>query len=102
MATLKVHHQGWLSLPERFCRQLGIGSGGTIAAELVDGTIVLRPAKRLGKGVTGAAATAAAQAVPAPSVLAAQLQDTEQPAAAADAPPGPKRRGRPPKGPARS
>jgi antitoxin component of MazEF toxin-antitoxin module len=94
MATLKVHHQGWLALPERFCRQLGIDSGGTVEAELVDGTVVLRPAKRLAKAATGATATAAAAAVPAPSALAAQVQDTEQPAAA---PPAPKRRGRPPK-----
>lgn len=95
MTTLKVHHQGWLALPERFCRQLGIGSGSAVEAELVDGTIVLRPAERPAKAATGASAAAAA--VPAPSVLAAQAQDTEQPAAPADTPPAPKRRGRPPK-----
>ena len=94
MTTLKVHHQGWLALPERFRRQLGIESGSIIEAELVDGTVVLRPAGRPAKAATGAAATAAAGAIPVPSVLAAQPQDSEQPA---DAPPAPKRRGRPAK-----
>jgi antitoxin component of MazEF toxin-antitoxin module len=97
MATLKVHHQGWLSLPERFRQKLGVTSGGEIEAELVDGTIVLRPSKGSAKAVQEGVATEAAQAMPAPSVLAAQVEDAEQPATTPDTPPAPKRRGRPPK-----
>jgi len=94
MTTLKVHHQGWLALPERFCQKLGVEHGGQLEAELVDSTVVLRSAKQTTKGVRATTTAEATGAIPAPSVLAAQAQDTGQPA---DAPPAPKRRGRPPK-----
>src|SRR3954452_7475615 len=91
MPRLKVHHQGWVALPERFCQKLGVESGGEIEAELVDGTVVLRSAKRSTKAVGTTTTAEAAEAMPTPSVLAVQVQDTGQPATA------PKRRGRPPK-----
>jgi hypothetical protein len=97
MTKLKVHHQGWLALPERFCQKLGVESGGELEAELVEGTIVLRLGKGSAKAVQEGAAPDAAEAMPAPSILAAQMQDAEQPATAPEAPPPPKRRGRPPK-----
>src|SRR3954454_19305753 len=93
----QLHFDGWVALPENFRRKLGLERGDDLEAELVDGTIVLRPAKGSAKVVQEGIAPDAAEAMPAPSILAAQVPDTEQPAATPDTPPAPKRRGRPPK-----
>jgi bifunctional DNA-binding transcriptional regulator/antitoxin component of YhaV-PrlF toxin-antitoxin module len=97
MATLRIHYEGWVALPESFRRKLGLERGDDLEAELVEGTIVLRPAKGSAKAVQEGIAPDAAEAMPAPSILAAQVPDTEQPVATPEAPPAPKRRGRPPK-----
>ena len=60
MARLKLHHQGWLSLPESFCKRLGLESGGDLEAELVEGTIVLRPSKGSAKAAQEGVAPEAA------------------------------------------
>ena len=44
MATLKLHYDGWLVLPTGLRQKLGLKSGDRIDAELVDGSLVLRPA----------------------------------------------------------
>ena len=72
MPRLKLHFDGWLSLPAHFRRQLGLDPGDEIEAELVDGAIVLRPAKRLTKAAEATTTAEAAEAMPAPSVLAAR------------------------------
>jgi AbrB family looped-hinge helix DNA binding protein len=46
MATLKLHHEGWLALPTSLRRKLGLKSGDPLEVELVRGTIVLRRAGR--------------------------------------------------------
>jgi bifunctional DNA-binding transcriptional regulator/antitoxin component of YhaV-PrlF toxin-antitoxin module len=46
MPTLKVHYDGWLSLPAGLRQKLGVGSGDRLEADLVDGAIVLRPAAK--------------------------------------------------------
>jgi AbrB family looped-hinge helix DNA binding protein len=46
MATLKVHYEGWVSLPSALRQKLGLGSGDRLEAGLVDGAIVLRPAAK--------------------------------------------------------
>jgi AbrB family looped-hinge helix DNA binding protein len=46
MTTLKLHYQGWLALPTGLRHKLGLKSGDQLEAELVRGTIVLRPAGR--------------------------------------------------------
>ncbi len=46
MATLKLHYEGWLALPTGLRQKLGLKSGDQLEAELVRGTIVLRPAGR--------------------------------------------------------
>ena len=46
MTTLKLHYQGWLALPAGLRQKLGLKSGDQLEAELVRGTIVLRPAVR--------------------------------------------------------
>jgi bifunctional DNA-binding transcriptional regulator/antitoxin component of YhaV-PrlF toxin-antitoxin module len=46
MATLKLHYEGWLALPTGLRHKLGLKSGDQLEAELVRGTIVLRPAGR--------------------------------------------------------
>jgi bifunctional DNA-binding transcriptional regulator/antitoxin component of YhaV-PrlF toxin-antitoxin module len=97
MPRLKLHFDGWLSLPAPFRQQLGLDAGDEIEAELVDGTIVLRPGKGSAEAVQGGIVPDAAAAIPAPSVLAAQVREPEQPVATPEAPPAPKRRGRPPK-----
>jgi bifunctional DNA-binding transcriptional regulator/antitoxin component of YhaV-PrlF toxin-antitoxin module len=88
MPRLKLHFDGWLSLPAHFREQLGLHAGDEVGAELVEGTIVLRPGKGSAKAVQEGMAPDAAEAMPAPSILAAQVPE---------APPAPKRRGRPPK-----
>jgi hypothetical protein len=50
MTILKLYYGGWLALPAALCRTLGVGTGDRLEAELVDGTIRLRPAARI-KGV---------------------------------------------------
>src|SRR3954468_22873609 len=97
MATLRIHYEGWVALPESFRRKLGLERGDALEAELVEGTIVLRPSKGSAKAVQERRAPDAAEAMPAPSILAVQVQDAEQPATMPEAPPAPKRRGRPPK-----
>src|SRR3954469_11077572 len=97
MATLRVHYDGWVALPESFRRKLGLERGDDLEAELVEGTIVLRPSKGSAKAAQEGAAPDAAAATPAPSILAAPVRDAERPATAPEAPPAPKRRGRPPK-----
>ena len=49
MATLKLHYDGWLTLPADLRHLLDLKTGDRLQAELVDGTIVLRPtpAKRV-------------------------------------------------------
>ena len=44
MPTLKLHYEGWVSLPAVLRQQLGLNSGDRLEVDLVDGTIVLRPA----------------------------------------------------------
>ncbi len=46
MATLKLHYEGWVSLPSALRQKLGLGSGDRLEADLVDGAIVLRPAAK--------------------------------------------------------
>jgi AbrB family looped-hinge helix DNA binding protein len=44
MTTLKLHYDGWLALPAGLRHKLGLKSGDRLEAELVGGTVVLRPA----------------------------------------------------------
>ena len=44
MPTLKLHYEGWVSLPAVLRQQLSLNSGDRLDVDLVDGTIVLRPA----------------------------------------------------------
>ena len=44
MPTLKLHYEGWVSLPAALRQQLGLNSGDRLQADLVSGAIVLRPA----------------------------------------------------------
>ncbi len=42
MTTLKLHFDGWLSLPAHFRQQLALHAGDDLEAELSDDRIVLR------------------------------------------------------------
>jgi bifunctional DNA-binding transcriptional regulator/antitoxin component of YhaV-PrlF toxin-antitoxin module len=44
VTTLKLHYDGWPALPAAFRQKLGLSKGTALEAELVGGTIVLRPA----------------------------------------------------------
>jgi AbrB family looped-hinge helix DNA binding protein len=44
MTTVKLHYDGWLTLPAGLRQKLGLKSGDRLEAELVGGTVVLRPA----------------------------------------------------------
>ena len=46
MPTVKLHYEGWVSLPSDLRRKLGLNSGDRLEADLVNGTIVLRPATK--------------------------------------------------------
>jgi antitoxin component of MazEF toxin-antitoxin module len=46
MTTLKLHYDGWLSLPTSLRQKLSLSSGDRVEANLVDGAIVLRPATK--------------------------------------------------------
>jgi bifunctional DNA-binding transcriptional regulator/antitoxin component of YhaV-PrlF toxin-antitoxin module len=47
VTILKLHYEGWLALPATFRQKLGLSKDAVLEAELVGGTIVLRPAARL-------------------------------------------------------
>ena len=74
MATLKLHYDGWLTLPADLRDLLDLKTGDRLQAELVDGTIVLRPtpAKRVPAQpepvaeMPGGVAAAAADSMAAP------------------------------------
>jgi AbrB family looped-hinge helix DNA binding protein len=81
MTTLKLHYQGWLALPTGLRHKLGLKSGDQLEAELVRGTIVLRPAGRpISPGLPDepeaeperAAAAPAGKVKPRPAAPAAQ------------------------------
>src|SRR3954465_7995435 len=97
MPRLKLHFDGWLSLPAHFREQLGLHAGAEIEAELVEGPIALRPSRGSAKPVTQGVAREAAETVPAPPAMAAAVHGAGQLASTPEAPPMPKRRGRPPK-----
>ena len=44
MPTVKLHYDGWVSLPSSIRQKLGLNSGDRLDADLVNGAIVLRPA----------------------------------------------------------
>jgi AbrB family looped-hinge helix DNA binding protein len=100
VARVKVHYEGWVALPADFRRSLGLEAGGELEAELVDGTIVLRPARAAeAKGSTkperAGVAAEAAMAVPAVPLLDAAAVAQAGPTPDQVMPPA-KRRGRPP------
>jgi AbrB family looped-hinge helix DNA binding protein len=76
MTTLKVHYDGWISLPVALRQQLGLHSGARLEVHLVEGAIVLRPAKGTRAPTDPEAAIEILQDVsaPAPSVEAALPQ----------------------------
>ena len=52
MPTLKLHYEGWVSLPAALRQQLGLNSGDRLEVDLVDGTIMLRPTASGTSGAT--------------------------------------------------
>lgn len=44
LATLKLHYDGWLTLPAGLRQMLDLKTGDRLQADLIDGAIVLRPA----------------------------------------------------------
>src|SRR3954462_975882 len=58
MPTLKLHYDGWISLPASLRTSLALQTGDRLEADLVDGAIVLR--RRAGMRPSGPAATPAA------------------------------------------
>ena len=68
MSTLKLHYDGWLVLPAGLRRALELKSGHRLQVELMDGAIVLRPAKgkRLASGLEKIAERPIAVSSPVP------------------------------------
>jgi bifunctional DNA-binding transcriptional regulator/antitoxin component of YhaV-PrlF toxin-antitoxin module len=85
MPTLKLHYDGWLSLPSGLRQKLNLGSGDRLEADLVDGAIVLRPAAK-----TRRPARREAEATGDPAADA-----SEGPRSAVDAAPAKRKPGRP-------
>ena len=46
MPTLKLHYEGWLSLPAALRHRLGLSTGDRFEVELIEETLVLRPAAK--------------------------------------------------------
>ena len=44
MPSVTVHYDGWLQLPERMRKALGLDTGARLEADLVDGGLLLRGA----------------------------------------------------------
>ena len=103
MSTLKLHYDGWIALPAGVRQLLGLASGDQLTAELVDGTLVLRPAAKKTKAAATESIRAALPLEPEQDML--RLIDEPSgpenvhPAAtgAGEHAPALKRRGRPPK-----
>ena len=76
MTTLKMHYEGWISLPSDLRQQLGLHSGTRLDVQLVDGAIVLRPAKgtRAPTDPEAAIEPPAVASAPAPSLETALPQ----------------------------
>lgn len=78
MSTLKLHYDGWLALPAVMRQKLGLNSGDRVEAELVGGTLVLRPAMKARRAapndaVTGASTVDVPEAhTPEPSAMPAK------------------------------
>src|SRR5690348_2295092 len=73
MARVSVNCDGWLALPATVRKRLGLSTGDQLELELIDGNIVLRPAR-----------ADAAGAAPAPMAAEPAVSATP-PAAAATA-----------------
>jgi AbrB family looped-hinge helix DNA binding protein len=86
MPTLKLHYEGWVSLPTALRQQLGLNSGDRLDVDLIDGAIVLRPAAKAKRPVPHADQEAAIN----PPALEAPETPTH-----ADAPAGRRKPGRP-------
>jgi AbrB family looped-hinge helix DNA binding protein len=86
MPTLKLHYEGWVSLPAALRQRLGLNSGDRLDVDLIDGTIVLRPAAKVKRPFPRADQEAAID----PPVLEAPETLTH-----ADAPAGRRKPGRP-------
>ena len=56
MRMIKLHYDGWLALPTGMREALGLSSGNRVEVELVDGTLVLRPATKAEKAAADASA----------------------------------------------
>ena len=87
MARIKLHYDGWLTLPAHLRAQLGLKSGDALEVVLVEDTLVLKP---VAKGRSTAGPRAAAERPPP------ETEPTPVPGEAAGAAPKP-RRGRPPR-----
>jgi antitoxin component of MazEF toxin-antitoxin module len=101
VTTLKLHYEGWLALPAAFRQKLGLSKDAALEAELVGGTIVLRPTAGLktpARSETEELGQTAAAAVPVPSAVAATAAKSrgrrKQAAAPVVPSPVPKSRGR--------
>jgi AbrB family looped-hinge helix DNA binding protein len=96
MPTVKLHSEGWLSLPEAVRRKLGVGSGDTLEVQVVGNSAILRPAK--GKAVSAEPEPAAPEETAPPMAAEPAPPIEPEPVGTAPETPAPaKRRGRPPK-----
>ena len=84
MTTLKLHYDGWLTLPAGLRHKLGLKSGDRLEAELVGGTVVLRPAAQARRQTepetqAGEPPAAAAPAAPPVEAIAPAKRRPKQP-----------------------
>ena len=78
MTTLKLHYDGWLALPADLRRKLGLGKGQALEAQLVGGTIVLRPVG--GKAAEAVEVEVEPEPEPAPEPAVVEAAAAEVPA----------------------
>jgi bifunctional DNA-binding transcriptional regulator/antitoxin component of YhaV-PrlF toxin-antitoxin module len=79
MPILKLHDDGWLSLPAGLRQALGLNSGDRLEAELVDGALMLRPVSRTRRPAQGEETTVPVGAEAATTLpLAADATPTQR------------------------
>lgn len=64
MVKISVHYDGWVAVPTKLRRLLGLKAGDKLEVEVEDGELILRP---VGEASTAEEAPAAPESVPPPT-----------------------------------
>jgi antitoxin component of MazEF toxin-antitoxin module len=79
MATIPLHYDGWLHLPAEVHKHLNISNGDRLEAEVIDGALVLRPARQTDGTMAPEPAAVRPAAAPAEAETAASKRGPGRP-----------------------